>query len=120
MRRSRDLGFYFDLGGVLIPDPLGQNARAIFRQLAERHGVDPEHAYNAYTQLQPQLDLGTVSVTDLCRALGFDQLVFDREWLALHPSDPHLLDRIHSPATPNSLHGLVHALPRRPPDSGVP
>ena len=92
MPAQEAIGFYFDVGGVLIPDPLGQNAREIFRQFGERFGsVDPQRAYDAYTRLQPQLDLGTARLADLCRAAGFDQAVFEREWLALHPVDQEVL-----------------------------
>ncbi len=38
MPAQEAIGFYFDVGGVLIPDPLGQNAREIFRQFGERFG----------------------------------------------------------------------------------
>jgi hypothetical protein len=65
------IGFYFDVGGVLIPDPLGQNPREIFRQFGQRYdSVDPQRAYDEYLRLQPQLDLGTAGLPELCRAIG--------------------------------------------------
>lgn len=82
------IAFYFDVGGVLIPDGLGPGkARDFFRELAERHGFSPEVAHATYTRLQPSLDLGTTSLTDLCAALGIDETSFERDWLARHPVD---------------------------------
>lgn len=96
--------FYFDVGGVLIPDKLApDNALNVFRELGERHGFNPEVAHQTYTKLQPSLDLGATSLTDLCAALGVEQMSFEQEWLAMHPVDgevvcviERLLQRGHS------------------------
>jgi FMN phosphatase YigB (HAD superfamily) len=96
--------FYFDVGGVLIPDQLAPaNALNVFRELGERYGFSPEVAHLTYTKLQPSLDLGTTSLTDLCVALGVEQISFERDWLAMHPVDgevvcviERLLQRGHS------------------------
>jgi FMN phosphatase YigB (HAD superfamily) len=96
--------FYFDVGGVLIPDQLAPaNALNVFRELGERYGFSPEVAHLTYTKLQPSLDLGTTSLTDLCVALGVEQILFERDWLAMHPVDgevvcviERLLQRGHS------------------------
>jgi FMN phosphatase YigB (HAD superfamily) len=80
--------FYFDVGGVLIPDQLApENALNVFRELGERYGFSPEVAHLTYTKLQPSLDLGATSLTDLCDALGVEQMSFERDWLAMHPVD---------------------------------
>src|ERR1700675_575652 len=82
------VSFYFDVGGVLIPDKLApDNARNVFKQLAKRHRFDPDHAHAKYSELQPSLDLGATSLTELCSALGIEQKVFEQHWLAIHPVD---------------------------------
>lgn len=84
--------FYFDVGGVLIPDQLSpDNALKIFRELGKRYGFSPEVAHATYTKLQPQLDLGTTSLTELCAALSVQQACFERDWLALHPVNGQVL-----------------------------
>jgi HAD superfamily hydrolase (TIGR01509 family) len=78
--------FYFDVGGVLIPDKLApENALNVFRDLGQRYNIDPDVAYAKYTELQPSLDLGATSLTELCAALGIERESFERDWLALHP-----------------------------------
>ena len=96
--------FYFDVGGVLIPDQLApDNALNVFRELGERYGFSPEVAHLTYTKLQPSLDLGATSLTGLCAALGVEQTSFEQDWLAMHPVDgevvcviERLLQRGHS------------------------
>jgi FMN phosphatase YigB (HAD superfamily) len=84
--------FYFDVGGVLIPDQLApDNALNVFRELGERYGFSPEVAHLTYTKLQPSLDLGATSLTDLCDALGVEQMSFERDWLAMHPVDSEVV-----------------------------
>jgi len=80
--------FYFDVGGVLIPDQLrADNALNIFRGLGELYGFDPAVAHATYTKLQPSLDMGSTSLADLCAALGIEQRFFERDWLGMHPLD---------------------------------
>ena len=80
--------FYFDVGGVLIPDNFAvDNALNTFRQLATRYSFNPQNAYATYAKLQPLLDVGRISLPDLCRALKVDQKAFERDWLAMHPVD---------------------------------
>ncbi len=77
--------FYFDVGGVLIPDKLApDNALNAFRELGKRHGFDPVIAHATYTRLQPGLDLGKTSLAELCAALGIEQQRFEHDWLAMH------------------------------------
>jgi len=84
--------FYFDVGGVLIPDKLApDNALNVFRQLARRYNFSPDDAHSTYSRLQPSLDLGVTSLTDLCRALGIEQEIFERDWLAMHPVDGEVI-----------------------------
>jgi len=84
--------FYFDVGGVLIPDKLApDNALNVFRQLAKRYSFNPHDAHATYAKLQPSLDLGVTSLTDLCMALGIEQKAFERDWLAMHPVDGEVL-----------------------------
>jgi len=96
--------FYFDVGGVLIPDQLAPgNALKVFGELGERYGFNPELAHATYTKLQPSLDLGATSLTHLCAAIGIEQMFFERDWLRMHPVDgeaigviERLLDHGHS------------------------
>ena len=96
--------FYFDVAGVLIPDQFApNNAPNVFRQLGGRYGFSPEVAYLTYTKLQPPLDLGATSLTDFCAGLGVEQMLFEQDWLAMHPVDSEvvrvierLLERGHS------------------------
>src|SRR5215475_9644172 len=96
--------FYFDVGGVLIPDQLAPgNALKVFGELGERYGFNPELAHATYTKLQPSLDLGVTSLTHLCAAIGIEQMFFERDWLRMHPVDgeaigviERLLDHGHS------------------------
>jgi HAD superfamily hydrolase (TIGR01509 family) len=78
--------FYFDVGGVLIPDQLApENAINVFRKWAPRYNFNPDSAHATYAKLQPSLDLGLTSLSDLCTALGVEQQSFVRDWLAMHP-----------------------------------
>ena len=87
--------FYFDVGGVLIPDQLSSNnALNVFRELGKRHGFSPEVGHATYANLQPSLDLGTTSLTELCAALSIQQASFERDWLAMHPVDGELVGLI--------------------------
>ncbi len=87
--------FYFDVGGVLIPDQLApDNALNVFRKLGRRYGFSPEAAHLTYTKLQPSLDLGATSLNDLCAALGVEQRSFERDWLAMHPVDSEVVSVI--------------------------
>jgi len=84
--------FYFDVGGVLIPDKLApDNALNVFRELGDRYGFSPEVAHVTYTKLQPSLDLGETSMAELCSALGIEQTSFERDWLAMHPLDGEVM-----------------------------
>ena len=84
--------FYFDVGGVLIPDKLApDNALNVFRQLAKRYSINPEDAHATYAKLQPSLDLGVISLTELCTALGIEQQAFERDWLTMHPVDGEVI-----------------------------
>jgi HAD superfamily hydrolase (TIGR01509 family) len=84
--------FYFDVSGVLIPDNFGpHNSLNVFRQLAQIHGIDAADAHARYTELQPSLDLGTTSLTDLCVAVGIEEKIFQQDWLAMHPVDSEVL-----------------------------
>ena len=84
--------FYFDVGGVLIPDKLApDNALNVFRELGGRYGFSPEVAHITYTKLQPSLDLGETSMAELCSALGIEQTSFERDWLAMHPLDGEVM-----------------------------
>lgn len=85
--------FYFDVGGVLIPDHFRpENALNVFRELATRHRIDADASHAAYTKLQPSLDLGTASLSDLCLAMSIEQQSFEHDWLAMHPLDPEVID----------------------------
>lgn len=87
--------FYFDVGGVLIPDKLApDNALNVFRELGERYSFNPAAAYMTYTKLQPSLDLGATSLTELCAALGVEQRSFERDWLTLHPVNDEVIEVI--------------------------
>jgi len=89
--------FYFDVGGVLIPDNFApDNSLNVFRQLARRHRIDPDEAHARYTQLQPSLDLGATSLTELCAALGLEQKTFEQEWSAMHPIDSEVLRAVET------------------------
>jgi HAD superfamily hydrolase (TIGR01509 family) len=89
--------FYFDVGGVLIPDNFApDNSLNVFRQLAHRYDIDPDDAHAKYTELQPSLDLGSTSLTELCAALGFEQMAFEREWRAMHPVDGEVLRTVET------------------------
>jgi HAD superfamily hydrolase (TIGR01509 family) len=89
--------FYFDVGGVLIPDNFApDNSLNVFRQLAHRHDIDPDDAHAKYTELQPSLDLGSTSLTELCAALGIEQMAFEREWRAMHPVDGEVLRTVET------------------------
>lgn len=84
--------FYFDVGGVLIPDKFApHNALNVFRHLAKRYSFNPDDAHATYAKLQPSLDLGASSLTDLCTALGIEQKAFERDWLAMHPVDGEVI-----------------------------
>lgn len=77
--------FYFDVGGVLIPDHFASDkVLDVFAELGKRYGFDSKVANAAYTKLQPSLDLGATSLADLCAAIGIEQQSFEREWLAMH------------------------------------
>lgn len=96
--------FYFDVGGVLIPDKFApSNALKVFRELGRRYSFAPDSAYAAYSRLQPSLDLGATSLADLCAAMDIQQESFERGWLAMHPLDgqvvsviERLIERGHS------------------------
>lgn len=91
------VSFYFDVGGVLIPDNLAPaNALNVFNQLAQKHGIDAAEAHAAYTQLQPSLDLGKTSLTELCAAMGIEQKAFEQDWLTMHPVDGNVLATIEA------------------------
>lgn len=68
------VAFYFDVGGVLTPDKLApDNALNVFLELGKRYGFHAGTAHATYTKLQPSLDLGATSLTDLCAALSVEQ-----------------------------------------------
>lgn len=106
--------FYFDVGGVLIPDKLGpENAVNVFRELGERYGFTPEVAHVTYTKLQPSLDLGATSLTDLCAALGIKQCSFERDWLAMHPVNGEVVQVIEQLVENGHCVGLATNFCRR-------
>jgi FMN phosphatase YigB (HAD superfamily) len=81
--------FYFDVGGVLIPDNFApQNALNTFEQLRERHGFDPAAACATYQRLQPGLDLGQISLAEFCTQIGTSESQFAEDWLGMHPLNP--------------------------------
>jgi putative hydrolase of the HAD superfamily len=87
--------FYFDVGGVIIPDRFApSHALAVFRELAGRYSFSPEAAYATYKRLQPSLDLGAISLGYLCGAIGIEQQAFERDWLAMHPVDVRVASAI--------------------------
>lgn len=84
--------FYFDVGGVLIPDNFSPStALQAFRKLAENQKFDAVAAHAIYTETQPLLDSGGVSLTEFCARIGADQPEFQRAWLAMHPADKDVL-----------------------------
>lgn len=86
--------FYFDVGGVLIPDNFApHNALKTFQQLSKRR-FDPAAAYTTYLQIQPALDLGTISFQEFCAHIGASHNAFEQDWLAMHPLDPAVLGAI--------------------------
>lgn len=106
--------FYFDVGGVLIPDKLAPaNALNVFRELGQRYGFVPETAHAVYSRLQPSLDLGTTSLKDLCAAMGIEQSSFEHDWLAMHPVDPNALTAIETLLSEGHLVGLATNFCRR-------
>jgi len=87
--------FFFDVGGVLIPDNFApQNALETFRQLRQADGLDPAAACAAYERLQPALDLGRISLGEFCAAIGASEKQFERDWLAMHPLNPEVVELI--------------------------
>jgi HAD superfamily hydrolase (TIGR01509 family) len=90
--------FYFDVGGVLIPDNFAPGiALETFQRLAERQKFDPVAAHDTYTLVQPSLDLGSLSLTELCARIGARQSQFEQDWLAMHPLDRralHVIERL--------------------------
>ena len=108
------IAFYFDVGGVLIPDKFApQNAINVFRELAESHGFDPDSAYGAYLRLQPLLDLGDISLTELCGAIGVGQKAFEHDWLLLHPIDQLVVSLIERLVRDGNRVGLATNMCRR-------
>lgn len=106
--------FYFDVGGVLIPDKLAPgNALSVFRELGQRYGFAPEVAHETYTRLQPSLDLGATSLRDLCDAIGTEQASFERDWLAMHPVDTDVISVINRLAARGHSIGLATNFCRR-------
>ncbi|HKW16469.1 MAG TPA: HAD-IA family hydrolase [Terriglobales bacterium] len=99
--------FYFDVGGVLIADNfVPDKALETFRQLSKPHGFDPAIAYATYTQVQPALDLGTISLLDLCAQIGASQRQFEQDWLVMHPVDStalRLIERLLAAGHPVGL-----------------
>lgn len=84
--------FYFDVGGVLIPDKFApNNALNVFRELGQRYSFNSDVAHATYTELQPALDLGATTLTELCAAMGVEQQLFERDWLAMHPVDAEVI-----------------------------
>ena len=87
--------FYFDVGGVLIPDHFAPDkALDVFAELGKRYGFGARVAHAAYTKLQPSLDLGATSLADLCAAIGIEQQSFEREWLAMHTVNAEVISVI--------------------------
>lgn len=106
--------FYFDVGGVLIPDRLAPgNSLNVFRELGKRYDFAPEAAHAAYTALQPSLDLGAVSLANLCAAMGVEQKSFERDWLAMHPVDRKAITVIERLASAGYSVGLATNFCRR-------
>lgn len=100
--------FYFDVGGVLIPDNFApHNALATFQRLSSQHGLDPLAAHEAYTKIQPELDLGTISLGEFCSRIGANQSKFEQDWLAMHPLDEGVLRVIERLLTAGHRVGLA-------------
>jgi len=81
--------FYFDVGGVLIPDNFApHNVLQTFRQLQAQYGFDPAAACATYQRLQPGLDLGRISLGEFCTQIGASEGQFAEDWLRMHPLNP--------------------------------
>ena len=106
--------FYFDVGGVLIPDSLApDNSLNVFRQLAQRHDINPDHAHAKYTELQPSLDLGATSLEELCAALGIEEKAFEQDWRAMHPVNGEVLRTVETLMAEGHSVGLATNFCRR-------
>jgi len=105
--------FYFDVSGVIIPDNFAAGAQDVFRDLGQRHGFDADLAHARYLELQHSLDLGATSLTDFCAAIGMDQRVFERDWLAMHPVDNEVLSTIQHLLSQGRSVGLATNFCRR-------
>jgi len=86
--------FYFDIGGVLIEDKFGRDARKALLEIAQMQDGDPGAAFAAYTEMQPYLDSGRASLSDFCTAARLRQAEFEKAWLAAHPVDSAVLQVI--------------------------
>jgi HAD superfamily hydrolase (TIGR01509 family) len=112
--------FYFDVGGVLIPDRFAPgNSLNVFRELGQRYGFNPDVAHATYTRLQPSLDMGAISLTDLCAAIGIEQQSFERDWLAMHPVNHRVIGVIQQLLVDGNSVGLATNFCRRLLDSLV-
>jgi HAD superfamily hydrolase (TIGR01509 family) len=110
--------FYFDVGGVLIPDRFApDNSLDVFRELGQRYGFNPGVAHATYTRLQPSLDMGATSLTDLCAAIGIEQQSFERDWLAMHPVNQQVIRVIEQLLVDGHSVGLATNFCRRLLDS---
>jgi HAD superfamily hydrolase (TIGR01509 family) len=110
--------FYFDVGGVLIPDQFApDNAINVFRELGQRYRFNPDAAHSTYTKLQPSLDLGAISLADLCAAMGIEQHAFERDWLAMHPLNKEVIKVIERLLVDGHSVGLATNFCRRLLDS---
>lgn len=107
-------GFYFDVGGVLIPDKFApSHALNVLREWARRYGFAPEAAYAAYARLQPSLDLGEISLAYLCAQMGIEQETFEREWLSMHPINSAVVSLMRRLASFGHAIGLATNFSRR-------
>ncbi len=90
--------FYFDVGGVLIGDNLayGDLGLRTFARLAARAPCDSVDLYNSFLTLVPLLDIGELSLRELCLTLGLDLTTFKHKWLLLHPSRVPILKIMHT------------------------
>jgi HAD superfamily hydrolase (TIGR01509 family) len=90
----------------------GQRTQCL-KQLAKRHRFDPDHAHAKYSELQPSLDLGVTSLTELCSALGIEQKVFEPHWLAIHPVDVEVIRTVERLLAKGHAVGLATNFCRR-------
>ena len=106
--------FCFDVGGVIIRDNLApDNAWNVFRELSKHYQLNPEEAFATYLRLQPSLDLGTTSLSDLCSAIGLQQEQFEQYWLSIHAPDCQVIAVVEQLLSEGHQVGLATNMCRR-------